>query len=236
VTEAPAASWRSGTVPSTQSSSGEQQQQQQEEETKQDIMTDNIDCAPDAAAEVPVTPLDTAASATTPTSSGRSSCSSSSDDVEVAADNVSPQEPAPATASTGVGKYIIPARRYWLNMGQYWWFSQGRHGNTAAAVVLARLKAGEPIMDSRLAALAAAHTLEELEEMAAVRYYSPACPLGTTTAPEETQQVGGRQGIAGDSWVVVVWVVGTGVTGVCACLGMSGGDYLAHPHTQCAVH
>jgi hypothetical protein len=113
--------------------------------------------------------------------------------VEVAADNT-PQKPATAF----VGKYIIPARRYWLNMDTHWWFSQGRSGNAAAAIVLARLKAGEPIKDSRLAALAASHTMEELEEMAAMRYYSPAFPLGTTTAPEEeAQQVGGREGAAG---------------------------------------
>jgi hypothetical protein len=267
-TEAPAASWGSGTMPSTQPSSGEQQQQE-EEETEPDMSNDfstcpgdnntdtcagddnsntcpsddnsntcagddntntcagddntntcagddntntcarddntntcageeeqattkeeeeTHDCVSDAAAEVAPTPMDTATSAT-PTSSGRSSCSSSSDDVEVRADNV-PEKPA----STFVGKYIIPARRYWLNMGDYWWFSQGRRGNTAAAIVLARLKAGEPIKDSRLAALAASHTLEELEEMAAMRYYTPACPLGTTTAPEEAQQVGGREG------------------------------------------
>jgi hypothetical protein len=140
---------------------------------------------------VPTTPLNIADSVTTPVS-GRSSCSSSSDDVAVAVDNT-PQKPA----TTSVGKYIFPARRYWLNMGQYWWFSQGRRGNAAAAIVLARLKAGEPIKDSRLAALATSHTIEELEDMAAMRYYSPAFPLGTTIAPEEeAQQVGGREGAA----------------------------------------
>jgi hypothetical protein len=113
------------------------------------------------------------------------------------------QVPPPTQADTTqtsvpqgwVGKYIIPARRYFKNMGTHWWFSQGRPGCSASAAVVARLEEGVTPVDPSLAQLAAASTQQQLQEDAGLVFYSRKCPRGgpvdhAAEEEEDLQEVG----------------------------------------------
>jgi hypothetical protein len=194
--EAPAASWGSGTMPSTRpSTTGEQQ-----EETVQKIPdaknATNACAAPESAPAAPATNAEAVATLTTPacvtkatpaitldpapsstTTSGRSSCSSS-EDVEVRADSNTPASQKTASRQQKAGVYIVPQRRYYDNMGDSWCFSGGRPGCSAAAAVVALLEMGLTPADEGLRQLAAAYTLPQLRQLAALRFYGSDAKVG----------------------------------------------------------